>query len=67
MKILGRRMPHLVLATVLFAGAFLIPARSSAVCAFECWPSTWLEFAGDCFEGRPETCRSCLMYCFSPV
>jgi hypothetical protein len=54
-------------AVGLFVVAFLIPARSNAMCTFECWPSTWLAFLGDCVEGPPDTCRSCLMYCFQPV
>ncbi len=67
MKRVSWTIPRLVLALGLFVGSFLIPARSSAYCAFECWPSTWLQFAGDCFAGPPDTCRSCLLHCFQPV
>jgi hypothetical protein len=58
---------RLTLALGLFAGSFLIPAPSFATCAFECWPSTWLPALGDCVEGPPDTCRSCLLYCYKPI
>ncbi len=67
MKRVSWTISRLALALGLFVGSFLIPAPSSAYCAFECWPSTWLEFAGVCFPGAPDTCRSCILYCFQPV
>ena len=51
MKRVSWTISRLALALGLFVGSFLIPAPSSAYCAFECWPSTWLEFAGVCFPG----------------
>jgi hypothetical protein len=67
MKRVGWTISRLALALGLFVGSFLIPARSSAYCAFECWPSTWIQRFGDCYPGSPDTCRSCLLYCFDPV
>lgn len=67
MKRVRWTISRLALALGLFVGSFLVPARSSAYCAFECWPSTWFPEIGDCISGAPDTCRSCLLYCFQPV
>jgi ferredoxin len=67
MKSMGRVISRLALAMGLFAGSFLIPARSYAYCAFECWQSTWFPTLGDCIAGPPDTCRSCIEVCPASV
>lgn len=53
---------RLLTAVALLVVAALFPQKASG-CYWECWDSTWIDFAGDCFAGPPKTCMSCLLYC----
>jgi hypothetical protein len=65
-KSVGWPVLRLAVAVALLGFALLMPKKASA-CAWECWDSTYLKGANDCFYGPPKDCLSCLLYCFEPI